>query len=177
MKYWKELNELDDAVYKVQAVNSGLQILGRTDEMTSANSEMPEEFQTFLADLSDRMDEAIRDLKNKFQNVWDVVRDDTFEENIAAIDDLEKDQADKIRFQKIVDGIQTDIVKDEVYLNIDDTITFDGAAGQPVYTVAGAMDDQFSFNFDNMNFEGSTFKLDDDLDLSSNVSSLFVSER
>jgi len=177
MKYWKELNELDDAVYKVQAVNSGLQILGRTDEMTSADSGLPEEFQTFLADLNDRMDEAVKNLKEKFQNVWDVVREDTFEENMAAIDELEQEQADKVRFQKIVDSIQTDIVKDEVYLNIDDTITFGDAAAQPVYTVAGAMDDQFSFNFDNMNFEGSTFKLDDDLDLSGNDSSLFVSER
>jgi septation ring formation regulator EzrA len=105
MKYWTQLNELDEAVYKVQAVNSGLQILGRTDEMNSADSGLPEEFQTFLADLNDRMDEAVNNLKEKFQNVWDVVREDTFEDNMAAIDELEEEQSDKVRFQKIVDSI------------------------------------------------------------------------
>ena len=173
MKYWTQLNELDDAVYKVQAVNSGLQILGRTDEMTSADSGLPEEFQTFLADLNDRMDEAVKNLKEKFQNVWDVVREDTFEENMAAIDELEQEQADKVRFQKIVDSIKPmEIVKDEVYFNFDDTMNLTGAAAQPVYTVAGAMDDQFSFDFG-----GNNFTLDNDLDLSGNTTSLFVSER
>lgn len=105
MKYWTQLNELDDAVYKVQAVNSGLQILGRTDEMTSADSGLPEEFQTFLADLNDRMDEAVKNLKEKFQDVWGVVREDTFDEDMKAIDELEQEQADKVRFQKIVDGM------------------------------------------------------------------------
>ena len=118
MKYWTQLNELDEAVYKVQAVNSGLQILGRTDEMTSADSGLPEEFQTFLADLNDRMDEAVKNLKEKFQDVWDVMREDTFEENIAAIDELEQEQADKVRFQKIVDSIKPVTVIKEVDGNL-----------------------------------------------------------
>ena len=122
MKYWTQLNELDDAVYKVQAVNSGLQIFGRTDEMTSADSGLPEEFQTFLADLNDRMDEAVKNLKDKFQNVWDVVREDTFEDNMRAIDELEEDQNASKRFDQILSNLPT--------MNSIDS-----------YIVAGAMDD------------------------------------
>jgi len=133
MKYWTQLNELDEAVYKVQAVNSGLQILSRTDEMTSADSGLPEEFQTFLADLNDRMDEAVKNLKEKFQDVWDVVREDTFEENMEAIDDLEREQADKVRFQKIVDSIKPIET---------DTITLTELAAESVYIPDDNMNDQ-----------------------------------
>jgi hypothetical protein len=152
MKYWTQLNELDDAVYKVQAVNSGLQILDRTEEMTSADSGLPEEFQTFLADLSDRMDEAVKNLRERFQDVWDVVREDTFEENMAAIDELEEEQADKVRFQKIVDSIKPIETDTFTFTGVtDDTIILDGAAAQSVYTV-------------NLEEEFNTFNIDSDFD-------------
>lgn len=139
MKYWTQLNELDDAVYKVQAVNSGLQILGRTEEMTSADSGLPEEFQTFLADLNDRMDEAVKNLKDKFQNVWDVVRDDTFNEDIAAIDELEEDQNASKRFDQILSNLPT--------MNSTDSYIVAGAMDDLGVTYAGNLDQYFNLDF------------------------------
>ena len=176
MKYWKELNELESAIYEVKSIQAGLNILCETEEFTCYSpSGISQSHQTFVIDLNERFDTAMEKLNERFQRVWDTIRDDTgrlgaaeeddeefTNEDIAAINDLVKDHEASIRFDKILADLpEMKIVKDEVYLNTDDTMLFAGA-GQPVYTVAGAMDDQFSFSFDSTNTENFEMKFDID---------------
>lgn len=176
MKYWKELNELENAVYQIKVIQSGLNLISESEQFTCYSpSDISQSFQTFVLDLNERMNDAVQKLDENFNKIWDVVRDDTgrlgaaeednvppWEDDIAAIDDLVKDHEASIRFDKILADLpEMKIVKDEVYLNTDDTMLFAGA-GQPVYTVSGAMDDQVSFSFDNTNTENFEMKFDID---------------
>ena len=131
MKYWKELNELESAIYEVKSIQAGLNILCETEQFTCYSPEgITQSHQTFVIDLNDRFDTAMEKLNERFQEVWNVVRDDTpwdhysdlpspeayeednenedttppWEEDLEAIQTLEDDLATN-RFQRIVDSI------------------------------------------------------------------------
>ena len=135
MKYWNQLNELETAIYEVKTIQAGLNILCQTEEFTCYSpSGISQEHQTFVIDLNDRFDTAMEKLNERFQEVWNVVRDDTgflgaaeeddeefTNEDIAAINDLVKDQEASIRFDQILSNLPT--------MNTQDN-----------YIVAGAME-------------------------------------
>lgn len=136
MKYWKELNELETAIYDMKSIQAGLNILCETEQFTCYSPEgITQSHQTFVIDLNERFDTAMENLNQRFQDIWDVVRDDTpwdnysdlpspkayeedededkneditppWEEDLEAIDELENSH----RWGKIVDSM---IIKDE----------------------------------------------------------------
>ena len=129
MKYWKELNELESAIYEVKSIQAGLNILCETEEFTCYSpSGISQAHQTFVIDLNERFDTAMEKLNERFQEVWNVVRDDTgrlgaaeedttapweddededttlpWEEDLEAIDELENSH----RWGKIVEGMMS----------------------------------------------------------------------
>ena len=120
MKYWKELNELEEAVYNIKSIQAGLNILCETEQFTCYSPEgITQSHQTFVIDLNERFNTAMEKLNERFQDIWDAVRDDTgrlgsaeedttppWEEDLEAIDELENSH----RWGKIVDSM---IIKDE----------------------------------------------------------------
>ena len=127
MKYWKELNELEESIYDVKTIQAGLNILCETEQFTCYSPEgITQSHQTFVIDLNERFNTAMEKLNERFQEVWNTVRDDTpwdnysdlpspkayeedgdedttppWEEDLEAIDELENSH----RFGKIVDSI------------------------------------------------------------------------
>jgi hypothetical protein len=114
MKYWKELNELETAIYDMKSIQAGLNILCETEQFTCYSPEgITQSHQTFVIDLNERFDTAMENLNQRFQDIWDVVRDDTgfvndeedttppWEEDLEAIDELENSH----RWGKIVEGM------------------------------------------------------------------------
>jgi hypothetical protein len=119
MKYWNQLNELETAIYEVKTIQAGLNILCETEQFTCYSPEgITQSHQTFVIDLNERFNTAMEKLNERFQDVWDAVRDDTgnddeeedttppWEEDLEAIVELENSH----RWGKIVDSM---IIKDE----------------------------------------------------------------
>ena len=100
MKYWKELNELEEAVYNIKSIQAGLNILCETEQFTCYSPDgITKSHQTFVIDLNERFNTAMEKLNERFQDIWDAVRDDTgrlgsaeedttppWEEDLEAID-------------------------------------------------------------------------------------------
>jgi hypothetical protein len=119
MKYWNQLNELETAIYDVKSIQAGLNILCETEQFTCYSPEgITQSHQTFVIDLNERFNTAMEKLNERFQDVWDAVRDDIgnddeeedttppWEEDLEAIVELENSH----RWGKIVDSM---IIKDE----------------------------------------------------------------
>lgn len=159
MKYWKELNELEEAIYNIKSIQAGLNILCQTEEFTCYSpSGITQEHQTFVLDLNERFNTAVEKLNERFQEVWNVVRDDApwdhysdlpspkayeedkdededttppWEEDLEAIDELENSH----RWGKIVEGMMP---KESSYPSPNE------------WSVSPSGSNDFTINFDNM---------------------------
>ena len=99
MKYWTELNNLEDAIFQIKKLNSQLSVMMDSELIRSNDERIPEEYKDFLYDFSDRFENAMAELNAGFQHVWDVVRDDSFDK---AIEESEDEIVAKERWSKIV---------------------------------------------------------------------------
>jgi hypothetical protein len=106
MKYWHQLSNVEEAIFQVRKIRSQLSVMMDSELIVSSNNDkFPETYKDFLYDLSERFENAMSTLNVEFQTLWDVIREDTFEENKQTLDDWKKDQADKERWSKIVQGM------------------------------------------------------------------------
>jgi hypothetical protein len=143
MKYWHQLSNVEEAIFQVRKIRSQLSVMMDSELIASSNTDkFPETYKDFLYDLSERFEDAMSTLNVEFQNLWDVIREDTFEENKQTTDDWKKDQADKERWSKIVRGMMPKESKDNGNFMVND----DTMASQPsqndvlvIQKVAGGM--------------------------------------
>ena len=97
MKYWTELNNLEDAIFQIKKLNSQLSVMMDSELITSNDERIPEAYKDFLYDFSDRFESAMAELNSDFQTVWDVIRNDSFDA---------KESTDKTRWSRIVGDLQ-----------------------------------------------------------------------
>lgn len=114
MKYWTELNALEESIYQVKRVQSGLNILMDSELFISNSPDIPEKYKTFISDVNDRLDSAIASVDKSFKVVWDSVRNESFEE----------DKEDSNRWESIVADLGTKT--DTVDLTVDLTSNREG---------------------------------------------------
>lgn len=84
MNYWGNLTQLENSIYEVRKVQASLRMLTETTEMQSADSSIPEYYQTYLYDLEERMTSITDELNEQFQSLWSAVREDSFQEDADA---------------------------------------------------------------------------------------------
>jgi hypothetical protein len=109
MKYWTELNVLEESIYQLKKVQSGLNILMDSELFISNSPDIPEKYKTFISDLNDRLDSALESTDESFKILWDSVRNDTF--------DVEGD--DKNRWAAIVENLNNTTNQETVNLASD----------------------------------------------------------
>lgn len=103
MKYFGELGKIEDTLYNLDKVRASLNILMQTDDMTSNQSSVPENVQTFLYDLDDRLTESMDSLKQNFHRLWDIVRSDSFQSEI----EIEQQEIEDLnRWKQIVQDFE-----------------------------------------------------------------------
>ena len=121
MKYWHQLSNVEDAIFQVRKIRSQLSVMMDSELITTSNNDkFPETYKDFLYDLSERFENAMSTLNVEFQTLWNVIREDTFEENKQTLDDWKKDQADKERWSKIVQGMMPKESNEFKYSNSTD---------------------------------------------------------
>jgi len=96
MKYWHQLSNVEEAIFRVRKIRSQLSVMMDSELITSSNNDQfPETYKDFLYDLSERFEDAMSNLNLEFQNLWDVIRNDSFEKN-----PFEKEMAMKKAFEE-----------------------------------------------------------------------------
>jgi hypothetical protein len=99
MKYWHQLSNVEEAIFQIRKIRSQLSVMMDSELIASSNNdEFPETYKDFLYDLSERFENAMDTLNVEFQNLWDVVRNDSFEE--------EKPELPNDRWNHIVRDLQ-----------------------------------------------------------------------
>ena len=140
MKYWHQLSNVEDAIFQVRKIRSQLSVMMDSELIASSNTDQfPETYKDFLYDLSERFENAMSTLSVEFQNLWDVIRNDSFDSSEKEKTDLSND-----RWTHIVNDLQK---WNEQSMNetskMSEGIDLTGCAAQPTLTI---FDDVTSFN-------------------------------
>jgi hypothetical protein len=99
MKYWHQLSNVEEAIFQVRKIRSQLSVMMDSELIASSNTDkFPETYKDFLYDLSERFEDAMSTLNVEFQNLWNTIREDSFEE--------EKSELPNDRWTHIVKDLQ-----------------------------------------------------------------------
>jgi hypothetical protein len=147
MKYWHQLSNVEEAIFQIRKIRSQLSVMMDSELIASSNNdEFPETYKDFLYDLSERFENAMDTLNVEFQNLWDVVRNDSFEE--------EKPELPNDRWNHIVRDLQNWNEQSMASQpNSDDTISL-GVLDIDTIKIESVANLNFDFSLDDNMYSG-----------------------
>jgi hypothetical protein len=93
MKYWDNLRNVEDQIVRLDSVESILRVLGNSETTR-------EDMLNIIWYLDGAVEDINKNLSDKFYELWNEVRDDSYEE--VHMDSLERFEATE-RFKKILE--------------------------------------------------------------------------
>lgn len=76
MKYWSELTRIEDGIIRLHTMNSLMRVIA-----SGVSENNLEDAENVLWYLQGSMEDIHSNLRNEFDNLWEIIRDESFDED------------------------------------------------------------------------------------------------